>query len=85
MYAGESCFGLFVDLHNNLYCSIPILHQVIMTNMNRSLESVSRVAGMGCRGKAAMQLNEPHGMYVDEFANLDVADTANDRVQHQIS
>ncbi|CAF4053159.1 unnamed protein product, partial [Adineta steineri] len=36
MYVKNSCWGLFIDINNNLYCSMNALNQVIMKSLNNN-------------------------------------------------
>ena len=69
-----SCFGLFIDLNDLVYCSLRDLHQVV-----RLISTV--VAGTGTAGFSSTMLNQPQGIYVDSSSNLFVADCGNNRVQ----
>jgi DNA-binding beta-propeller fold protein YncE len=81
MYVGASCYGLFVDVNDNLYCSIFDLHQVVMKSLSSSANTSTIVAGTGCRGSASNMLNCPVGIFVDINLNLYVADYGNNRIQ----
>jgi DNA-binding beta-propeller fold protein YncE len=81
MYVNSSCFGLFIDIYDNLYCSMYFLHQVVMKSRNNSTNTSTIVAGTGCPGSALNMLNNPVGIFVDINLNLYVADSDNDRIQ----
>ncbi|CAF1373054.1 unnamed protein product [Adineta steineri] len=82
MNVKSSCFGLFVDINDTLYCSMYYHHQVVKRSLNDPLMTSTRVAaGTGIYGSASNQLNSPHGIFVDVNLDLYVADCLNDRVQ----
>jgi DNA-binding beta-propeller fold protein YncE len=81
MYVGASCYGLFIDVYDNLYCSIMTLHQVVMKSLHSSISTSTIVAGTGCPGSASNMLNNPDGIFVDNNLNLYVADYGNNRIQ----
>ncbi|CAF4044145.1 unnamed protein product [Adineta steineri] len=77
-----SCFGLFVDINDSLYCSMCDDHQVVKRSPNDPLMASNRVAaGIGRAGSASNQLNNPVGIFVDVNMDLYVADSFNNRVQ----
>ena len=78
----SSCFGLFVDTNDTLYCSISVGHQVVKRSLNDpEITSTSVVAGTGFPGSALDELKYPRGIFVDVNLDLYVADYQNDRVQ----
>jgi hypothetical protein len=81
MYVPNSCYGLFIDINNTLYCSVPTLNQVI----SKSLDDVSNVskivAGTNVSGSMSNMLSAPRGIFVDTSFNLYVADSYNNRIQ----
>ncbi len=81
MYVSGQCDGLFIDIKDNLYCSIGNINQVIAKSLNDLTPAVKIVAGSGCRGQAPDQLSSPTGIFVDINLDLYVADTYNSRVQ----
>lgn len=81
MYVNGSCFGLFVDTHDNIYCSLSDYHQVIKHKFNDDANITSIVAGDGTVGSGPNQLHSPHGIFVDENFSLYVADYYNHRIQ----
>ena len=81
MYVGQKCFGLFVDIKDDLYCSIRELHQVVAKLIN-SIADVFRIAaGIGCPGSASDMLHLPSGIFVNINFDLYIADCGNDRIQ----
>jgi hypothetical protein len=81
MYVGRSCWGLFVDLNNVLYCSMKRLDQVVTKSLNSASSIVKIVAGTGCSGSSSNMLTEPYGIFVDTNFDLYVADSGNNRIQ----
>ncbi|CAF1457981.1 unnamed protein product, partial [Adineta steineri] len=82
MNVNSSCWGLFVDINDSLYCSMLGHHQVVKRSLNDPLMTSNRVAaGTSTQGSASNQLNDPRGIFVDVNLDLYVADCGNDRVQ----
>ena len=81
MYVGGSCFGLFLDVNNSLYCSINNLHRVVKKLLNDSSSVTIIIAGVGCSGSSSSMLSSPNGIFVDINLDLYVADSGNHRIQ----
>jgi hypothetical protein len=81
MFTCEQCQGLFVDIHNNLYCAETYRHQVVRTSLNNPDNTTTVVAGTGCSGWSSSRLSSPRGIFVTDNLDLYVADYWNDRVQ----
>ncbi|CAF0944149.1 unnamed protein product [Adineta steineri] len=82
MNVNSSCWGLFVDINDTLYCSMLDHHQVVKISLNDSVMSSNHVAaGTGIGGPDSNQLKSPRGIFVDVNLDLYVADCDNDRVQ----
>ncbi|CAF4104833.1 unnamed protein product [Adineta steineri] len=82
MNVNSSCYGLFVDINDTLYCSMSNRHQVVKRSLNDSTLASNRVAaGTGIYGSASNQLDIPSGIFVDVNLDLYVADGYNNRVQ----
>ncbi|CAF1027553.1 unnamed protein product [Adineta steineri] len=82
MNVNSSCFGLFVDINDTLYCSMSLNHQVVKRSLNESeMTSNSIAAGTGISGSDLHQLDDPRGIFVDVNLDLYVADCQNHRVQ----
>ncbi|CAF1376297.1 unnamed protein product, partial [Adineta ricciae] len=81
MYISSSCFGLFVDLTDTLYCSMSNYHQVIAKSLQSSSNIITTIAGTGCYGSTSYQLYYPMGIFVDTNSDLYVADQYNHRIQ----
>ena len=76
-----SCYGLFVDSNDNLYCSQYNAHQVLRKSLLNPSSPTMIVAGTRCQGSTATTLNNPWGIFVSETFDLYVADFGNDRIQ----
>ncbi|CAF4170401.1 unnamed protein product, partial [Adineta steineri] len=82
MNVNSSCYGLFVDTNDTLYCSMFGHHQVVKRSLHDAVMTPNRVAaGTGIRGSASNHLNGSRGIFVDMNLDLYVADCNNDRVQ----
>ncbi|CAF3985089.1 unnamed protein product, partial [Adineta steineri] len=82
MNVSSQCYGLFVDINDTLYCSMPDHEQVVKRSLNDVVMNSNRVAaGTGIKGSASNQLDRPSGIFVDVNLDLYVADCDNDRVQ----
>jgi hypothetical protein len=81
MTVNSSCTGLFVDIYNNLYCSLVDKHRVFKVGLINNTNDPITVAGTSCPGPVANMLDHPHGIFVDKNLNLYVADSHNNRIQ----
>ena len=81
MNVNGHCFGLFVDINDNLYCSMYDQHQVIKKSLNNTTNPSTIVAGNGSSGSLSNMLNGPYGIFVDINFDLYVADSGNNRIQ----
>ncbi|CAF4050578.1 unnamed protein product, partial [Adineta steineri] len=82
MNVNSTCYGLFVDINDTLYCSMAFHHQVVKRSLNDPLIVSNNVAaGTGIDGSASNQLDSPEGIFVDVNLDLYVADCGNHRVQ----
>ena len=81
MNVNASCDGLFIDINENLYCSMAHRHQVLKRSLNDSEMVSITVAGTGFSGSQSNQLSDPAGIFVDVNLDLYVTDCGNDRVQ----
>ena len=81
MHKSGTCFGLFVDLMDKLYCSLEAAHQVVRRSPNEAVNNTAIVAGNGTSGFAPNMLHSPRGLFVDTNFDLYVADALNNRVQ----
>jgi hypothetical protein len=81
MNVDSSCFGLFVDIKDNLYCSMSDDHRVVKRSLNDSVMTTVIVAGTGIPGSASNELGFPYGIFVDVNLDLYVADWGNNRIQ----
>ena len=81
MIVPGGCSGLFVDIYENLYCSLTGFHRVLRKNATSDVNASSIVAGNGSYGFASDLLYGPCGIFVDIDLGLYVADSANNRIQ----
>ena len=81
MNVKSTCRGLFIDINENLYCSMGDHHQVMKSKLSDSTMSSIVVAGTGIAGSASNELNRPLGIFVDVNLDLYVAECDNHRVQ----
>ena len=81
MNVSDICHSLFVDVLDNLYCSLGNFHRVLRCPLNGNINSFTIVAGNGTNGSTATLLNNQRGIFVDQALNLYVADCYNSRVQ----
>jgi hypothetical protein len=75
------CQSLFVDVSDNLYCSLGTSNQVVKQSLNNNTNTTTIVAGNGTAGNASNMLAGPRGIFVDSAFNLYVADILNQRIQ----
>ena len=73
MNVSSACYGLFIDIYENLYCSMYYNHRVD--------KNWSTIAGTGVRGSESNMFNNPCGIFVDLNLDLYVADEHNHRIQ----
>lgn len=81
MYVSGICFSLFIDINDDLYCSMETPHQVSKRSLYDDVNSSVIVAGNGTAGNLSSLLNGPRGIFVDINLNLYVADCWNHRIQ----
>ncbi|CAF1400607.1 unnamed protein product [Adineta steineri] len=82
MNVNSSCWGLFVDIYDTLYCSMPDHDRVVKRSLNDPVMNSNRVAaGTGINGYDWTRLDSPRGIFVDVNLDLYVADCYNNRVQ----
>ncbi|CAF1044965.1 unnamed protein product [Adineta steineri] len=77
----DSCPGMFIDIKNNIYCSLGESHKVIKQSLDNNSNIISVVAGNGSKGSTNNMLNRPRGIFVTINFDLYVADCWNDRIQ----
>ena len=81
MYVNGICYGLFIDINDDLYCSMEISNQVSKRSLYNDVNSSIIVAGNGSAGNLSSLLDGPRGILVDTHFNLYVADCRNNRIQ----
>lgn len=82
MSIAATCYGLFIDIKNDIYCSIDLTHQVIKQTSRDRTNTTVVVAGAGSPGSASNQFDTPRGIFVDINFNVYVADYGNHRIQY---
>lgn len=75
------CWDLFIDIINNLYCSLDLEHHVIKVSLNVNSNTMKIAAGNSTPGSGSYMLLFPNGIFVDIKLRLYVADCGNDRIQ----
>jgi len=81
MHVCASCQGLFIDINDNLHCTLNTMHQVIVKSLNDRMNIWKVEAGIGVAGSTPSTLRGPRGIYVDIYLSLYVADSLNNRIQ----
>ena len=81
MQVNASCYSLFIDQDDTLYCSLGTLHRVVGHPLSSSGLIPSVVAGDGTPGTGSNNLHTPWGIVVDSSSVLSVADCGNNRIQ----
>jgi hypothetical protein len=81
MSVDSSCYGLFIDLNDTIYCSMYRRNKIIKKSLNDNKMTSTIAAGTGEYGSASNELYGPKGIFVDLNFDLYVADCLNDRVQ----
>ena len=77
----QQCWDIFIDISNNLYCSLSERHQIISKSLNNDENPLEIVGGTGSAGSTSMMLNSPRGIFVGITLGLYVADCRNNRIQ----
>ena len=81
MAVAAACYGLFVDINNNVYCSQLSTNLVVRKAAVDDANTSSIAAGNGSCGSASNMLCAPIGIFVDITLNMYIADSGNGRVQ----
>jgi hypothetical protein len=81
MYVGNSCFELFVDTNNSLYCALSNGYRVVKRSLLDDINAITTIAGNGTPGNTSDMLNFPTGIFVHTNFSLYVADHFNHRIQ----
>lgn len=81
MNVNHACFSLFLDIFENLYCSLGDMHMVVRKWFVDYANSTTIIAGNGSNGSTSYMLNFARGIFVDAELNLYVADLVNNRIQ----
>ena len=81
MRVNDSCYGLFVDILENIYCSLDSKHSVVKRPFDSHVNVTITVVGNGTGGAASNLLHGPRGIFVTVNFSLYVADCYNNRIQ----
>ena len=81
MNVSSSCYGLFVDNNDTIYCSVKSQNVVIKKSLDNNSSDSVIAAGNGSPPSAANTLSYPQGIFVDQYFTLYVADCTNNRIQ----
>ena len=81
MIIRDFCDDLHVTTNNTLYCSISLMDQVVTKSLSDPTNTLSMVAGTGCRGSESNRLAHPVGIFVTLNFTMYVADSDNHRIQ----
>ena len=82
MFICSSCYGLFVDINDILYCSQNNLHQVAKKSWNDPSSKLQIIAGItSSPGSSSGLLHSPRGIFITTNIDLYIADCGNDRIQ----
>ena len=78
MSVPSRCYGLTIDIYQNVYCSMATSNKVDKKWLNGT---TTIVAGTGSPGATSDKLSGPCGIFVDTNQDLYVADFSNNRIQ----
>jgi DNA-binding beta-propeller fold protein YncE len=82
MNVNSPCYGVFVDIDNNLYCSLGEEHQVVKQLLDTDGNILKTIiAGEGVCGSNLNMLCGPKGIFVTIKFDLYVADSGNNRIR----
>lgn len=81
MYSPSICYDIFLDIYDNIYCSLNSYHVVLQKSFDNDANTSSIVAGNGINSSDPETLNGPRGIFVDTNFSLYVADCGNNRIQ----
>ena len=82
MYVNGTCYGLFVDIYDDIYCSTEQPHIVVKKLMIDNPNTTIIVAGSATTyGLGSNLLLQPRGIFVNINLDLYVADCGNHRIQ----
>ena len=81
MYVMGRCGGIFVDVYDNVYCSLIDFHRISRSTTHAIDNSSVTVAGTGSAGFGPDLLFNPFGIIVNLDLSFYVADYGNHRIQ----
>ena len=79
--ASERCYFIFLDVHDNIFCSMTQKHMILRRSFNDHPNVTKVYAGNGTAGNTSELLNRPHGIFITKDQTLYIADCGNNRVQ----
>ena len=77
----DSCYGLFIDINETIYCSILEKHKIIKRSLKNETIGWIPAGGSGNPGNPPTNLNTSQGIFVDIDFTLYVADCHNNIIQ----
>ena len=80
MYVNSTCYHIFVNYYDDVYCSLGDQHRVVRRLFIDSPNITTTVAGNGNNGSASNMLCNPRGIFIVDLY-LYIADSGNDRIQ----
>ena len=81
MQVPGNCFAVFVDVYDNIYCSMVDHHQVVKRSFFDTVNMTNIIAGNSTNGSESNMLSSPRGIFVTKEFDLYVADCGNNRIQ----
>ena len=81
METPSGCFDIFIDILDNIYCSLDANHLILRKTLANLLNPIKIIAGTGIIGSTSYTLYYPNGIFVDTNLDLYVADSWNHRIQ----
>ncbi|CAF1452068.1 unnamed protein product [Adineta steineri] len=81
MNVSASCYGLFVDINDTLYCSLQHHSKIVKTWLNDKSMIITVVVGESSPSDPSNKITFPCGIFVDDNFDLYVADSGNNRIQ----
>ena len=80
MYVSGTCYHIFVNYYDDVYCSLGDQHRVVRRLFIDSPNITTTVAGSNTSGNASNMLSNPRGIFIKD-SSLYIADSGNDRIQ----
>ena len=80
MYVNGTCYHIFVNYYDDVYCSLGDQHRVVQRLFIDSPTVTITIAGTGTSGAASTMLCNPRGIFV-VTSSMYIADSGNGRIQ----